>query len=258
MVCSPTTSPCRIDSMETSGFPDWLKISPRVFAVPLGASFFLVWCVSLICGVKSLPRISAARRVNAKSAFTPTLKFDAKTTGTDPAVCSINWRCSVEWPVVPMTRALPCFTAAEQTSSVAPGWLKSIATSQLLIVDPIASPKSHCPLISIFGSSLARARIVWPILPLAPIKQTRTFFTGKCQSGSGSCCFFEIIQRLAQTRLIWLAHLTQRQANFEGNGPAPGQRRLHRDRVRLDKQIFENRAHLPVQILRRFEITRLA
>ena len=50
------------------------------------------------------PSVSAVLRAKAKSVFTPALKFDAKTTGTDLAARSIAASCSAECPVVPITR----------------------------------------------------------------------------------------------------------------------------------------------------------
>src|ERR1043166_2968605 len=54
----------------------------------------LQWfCVSTISGLKSDPSNSAAFCVSQKSTLTPTLKFDAKTIGTECAVSSMVLRC---------------------------------------------------------------------------------------------------------------------------------------------------------------------
>ncbi len=119
--------------------------------------------------------------------FTPTLKFGAKTIGSDLAVVSMNFRCAAECPVVPITRGVLFRRHASQTSLVVSTELKSTTTSPAAIAPASESPRSHLPAIVRSGSPLATAQIAFPIRPSAPINEIRNAFIQwnrqRCSSG---------------------------------------------------------------------------
>src|ERR1043166_2214858 len=94
------------------------------------------------------------------------------------------------------------------------------------------------------GSFRASSRTVFPMRPAAPTSSTRTgeFFM---VASSELSLRFEVLERLAQARLVRFAHLAQRQTNFRGHRTAPAERCLHGNRIRLDKQVFEQRQEFP-------------
>src|SRR5436190_1726438 len=64
----------------------------------------------------------------------------------------------------------------------------------------------------------------------------------------------KFLERFAQSRLVRLAHLAQRQTNFARHRAAPAECRLHRNRVWLDEQVFKQRQQSSMQFRRRFQV----
>ena len=84
----------QLEFLLPSYFAPSRRICAIVFAVPLGASFFKKIGTRKLWGEIPGPRIRPAARVDAKSALTPMLKFEARMIGTERAAVSIALRCS--------------------------------------------------------------------------------------------------------------------------------------------------------------------
>src|SRR5690606_30957251 len=151
-VCSPTMSPARRLAYRGSA-PPRTAASPRVRAVPEGASFLCTWC----CSTMSQSQPTSARAACSTSSFstaTPTLKLEAQSTGIVAAACSSAWRCPAEMPVVPETSGRRRFTHCASTGSKPSGRLKSMATSKS--GTPDSSAAANCGMPSTTRCSGAR------------------------------------------------------------------------------------------------------
>ncbi len=72
-----------------------------------------------------------------------------------------------------------------------------------------------------------------------------------------SCTACKSCERRPQAFLVCRAHFAKRQANFARHQSAPGKRGLHRNRIRLDEEIFENSGEPPVDFLRGLQVAAL-